>query len=213
MEQPEDTPDATPFGRRFRADMYALGAFAILLGAILAYWFINDDWLAEYDIMSYFLPWYGHLGGRLRAFDIPGWMPWLSSGSPVAGDPSGGWWYLPVMLSFSSLGVTAAFKAMILIQTLISGIAVYGSLPLHWATAHRRPPEYRCLRVRPPSRRSDVVRDRRGTSFRLASRGAPWGRVLVEVVPAARPRCLVVLHWSRHQPNRGLVARACTTGY
>jgi len=125
MEQQEDTPDEEPFGQRFRADINALGAFVILLGAILSYWFINDDWLAEYDIMSYFLPWYGHLGDRLRAFDIPGWMPWLSSGSPVAGDPSGGWWYLPVMLTFSSLGVTTAFKAMILIQTLIGGIAVY----------------------------------------------------------------------------------------
>jgi hypothetical protein len=96
-----------------------------VLSAYLAYWFINDDWLADYDIMSYFLPWYGHLGDRLHAFDIPGWMPWLSSGSPVVGDPSGGWWYLPVMLTFPFLGVTTAFKAMILIQTLIGGIAVY----------------------------------------------------------------------------------------
>ncbi|MBA2468477.1 MAG: YfhO family protein [Chloroflexia bacterium] len=111
--------------QRRRADIYALGAFIMLLGAVLSYWFINDDWLAEYDIMSFFLPWYGHLGDRLREFDIPGWMPWLSSGSPVAGDPSGGWWYFPVMLTFSLFGVTTAFKAMILIQTLIGGTAIY----------------------------------------------------------------------------------------
>ena len=111
--------------QRYRADVYALCVFLILLGATLAYWFINDHWLAEYDIMSYFLPRYGHLGDRLRAFDVPGWMPWLSSGSPVAGDPSGGWWYLPVMLTFPLFGVLTAFKAMILMQTVIGGIAVY----------------------------------------------------------------------------------------
>jgi len=76
--------------------------------------------------VSYFLPWHGHLGDRLGAFAIPGWMPWLSGGSPVAGDSSGGCWYVPVMLTFSTLGVMTAFKAMILIQTLIGGSAVYG---------------------------------------------------------------------------------------
>lgn len=124
-DQRVEIPDHIPFSQRARADIYAFSAFLILLSAILAYWFINDDWLSDYDIMSYFLPWYGHLGDRLRTFDIPGWMPWLSGGSPVAGDPSGGWWYLPVMFTFPFLGVTTAFKAMILVQTLIGGIAVY----------------------------------------------------------------------------------------
>jgi len=125
MDQRGVVPDHIPFTQRCRADVYALCAFLILLSPILAYWFVNDDWLAAYDIMSYFLPWYGHLGDRLRAFDVPGWMPWLSSGSPVAGDPSGGWWYLPVMLTFPLFSVTTAFKAMILIQTIVGGIAVY----------------------------------------------------------------------------------------
>jgi hypothetical protein len=36
MEHPMDTPDAKPFGQRFRADIQAMGAFIILLSAILS---------------------------------------------------------------------------------------------------------------------------------------------------------------------------------
>lgn len=125
MEGTADASDGESWRRRYRADIQALGIFLVLVGAILAFWFVRDSWLNEYDILTYFLPWYGHLGDRLRAFDIPAWMPWLSAGAPAAGDPSGGWWYAPVMLTFPFLGVAAAFKAMIAIQMLVGGLAVY----------------------------------------------------------------------------------------
>jgi hypothetical protein len=125
MEGGVEAPVQVSFGRRYREDLLALGFGLAVVGAILAFWFVRDEWLNEYDILTYFLPWYGHLGDRLRTFDIPGWMPWLSAGAPFAGDPSGGWWYVPVMLTFPFLDVVAAFKAMILFQVLVSGIAVY----------------------------------------------------------------------------------------
>lgn len=84
-----------------------------------------DNWLTEYDIFSFFLPMYGILGDRLSSGDIPGWTTFYSSGSPVVGDPSSGWMYLPVMLTFSTMWVATAFKTMILLQLLIGGLATY----------------------------------------------------------------------------------------
>lgn len=109
----------------FRADLLAIGAFLCLLALVLGNRFRDDSWLAQYDIMTYFLPWYGELGDRLRAGDIPGWMPWLASGSPFAGDPSGGWWYLPAMVAFHLFDVLTAFKTMVVVQTIIGGVATY----------------------------------------------------------------------------------------
>jgi hypothetical protein len=118
-----ETTNVAPWGR---GDLVAVGTFLLALGVVLTYWFRHDRWLAEYDILSYFLPWYAHLGDRLRDGDlIPGWMPWLAGGAPFAGDPSGGWWYLPVMLAFPLLGAATAFKAMILVQSLVGGLATY----------------------------------------------------------------------------------------
>ncbi len=111
--------------RPARHDLLAIGVLLLAAGIALAFWFRHDAWLSEYDILSYFLPWFGETGARLRVGDIPRWMPWLSSGSPLAGDPSGGWWYLPVMAAFAALPMIAAFKAMVLVQTTIGGLASY----------------------------------------------------------------------------------------
>ena len=59
-----------------------------------------DSWLARFDILTFYLPWYAYLGERLRAFDVPGWNPHLFSGTPFAADPQSGWMYLPAMLTF-----------------------------------------------------------------------------------------------------------------
>ena len=125
MDNEEVTPLPLPRRLRWKHDLYAVGAFLLALAPMYAYWIVNADWLAQYDILTFFLPWYSHLGDRLRQFDIPAWMPWLSSGSPFAGDPSGGWWYWPAMLSFTLFSTTTVFKVMILIQTLIGAMAIY----------------------------------------------------------------------------------------
>jgi hypothetical protein len=110
---------------RYRADVLALATF--LVAVLVVFWqrVVYDDWLTEYDIFTYFLPWYGMLGDRLRDLDIPAWTPFFASGSPMAGDPSGGWTYLPAMAPFALLGVTAAFKTMILLQIVIGGVSTY----------------------------------------------------------------------------------------
>lgn len=119
-------PDAPSTGiHRFRSDAVALAILIVSMLVVIWHRSVNDNWLSEYDISSFFVPWFGMIGDRLRDFDIPGWTRYFSSGTPVAGDPSSGWMYLPVMIAFSTLSITAAFKAMILIQLLVGGISTY----------------------------------------------------------------------------------------
>ena len=110
---------------RYRSDAVAVCLLIACILIVVWHRSVNDNWLAEYDISSFFLPWFAMVGDRLRDFDIPGWTRHYSSGTPVAGDPSSGWMYLPVMLAFSTLSIGAAFKAMILIQLLVGGLSTY----------------------------------------------------------------------------------------
>ncbi len=107
------------------ADVVAIISFLFCATFVIWHRSVYDNWLSEYDIFTFFLPWYGQLGDRLRDFDIPGWTPFFSSGSPVAGDPSGGWMYAPAMLTFTFLSVESAFKTMIALQLFIGGTATF----------------------------------------------------------------------------------------
>ena len=122
--------------KRRQADLHAIGVFIVATLLIMCHRFVYDNWLAEFDISTFFLPWYGIVGESIRAGEVPGWTNAFSSGAPVAGDPSSGWMYLPVMLFFSIANVAVAFKAMVLFQVLFGGLTTYlfarmiGLLPL-----------------------------------------------------------------------------------
>jgi hypothetical protein len=103
----------------------ALGVFLVLFALTIWHRFTYDNWLLDYDILTFFLPWYGVLGDRLRDFDIPGWTRYFSSGAPLAGDPSAGWMYAPVMIAFTIATGATAFKLMVAIQVLIGGFSTY----------------------------------------------------------------------------------------
>jgi len=120
------TSDVQPSSvERRRADLTAIGVFVLSTLLIMSHRFIFDNWLAEFDISTYFLPWYGIVGDSVRSWDVPGWTPYFSSGAPVAGDPSSGWMYVPVMLFFSTMSVAVAFKVMVLFQVLFGGLTTY----------------------------------------------------------------------------------------
>jgi len=87
--------------------------------------FVYDNWLSEPDIFTFFVPWFGYIGDRLRDFELPVWSQHYFSGTPVIGSPSSGWMYLPVMLIFPLFGLFTAFKTLILVQVLIAGSATY----------------------------------------------------------------------------------------
>jgi len=108
-----------------RADCLALGILLALTAVVMIHRWIFDDWVSRHDLLAFFIPWYGYLGDRLAAGDIPGWNPYLFGGSPFAGDPESGWMYLPAMLLFPFLYVVTAYKFLILLQLLIAGTATY----------------------------------------------------------------------------------------
>jgi len=111
--------------RRLRADVLALGVFLALFALTMWHRFTYDNWLLDYDILTFFLPWYGVLGDRLRDFDVPGWTRYFSAGAPLAGDPSAGWMYVPVMVAFTVATGATAFKLMVAIQVLVGGFTTY----------------------------------------------------------------------------------------
>ncbi|MGH2562339.1 MAG: hypothetical protein ACRDJH_25035, partial [Thermomicrobiales bacterium] len=98
----------------------------LVLTAVVSYVYLHfDNWLARTDLLGFFVPWYGFLGERLRTFDVPGWNPHVLGGTPFAGDPQSGWMYLPAMLVFPFLPVTAAFKTYAVVQLLLAGLSTY----------------------------------------------------------------------------------------
>ncbi|MDQ3539784.1 MAG: hypothetical protein M3440_03785, partial [Chloroflexota bacterium] len=120
-----------------QSDVAALLVFLVLFTVTMWHRFTYDNWLIDYDILTFFLPWYGVLGERLRDFDIPGWTRHFSAGAPLAGDPSAGWMYAPVMIAFTVATGATAFKVLVAIQVLIGGFSTYAL--------------GRCLGFRPPA--------------------------------------------------------------
>ena len=110
---------------RYRSDVVALSFFLLCTLVVIWHRALYDNWLTEYDIFSFFLPWFSLVGERVRELDVPGWTEHFSSGTPVAGDPSAGWMYLPVMFAFSLFKPITAFKVMVLLQLLIIGLSTY----------------------------------------------------------------------------------------
>lgn len=81
--------------------------------------------LYRLDILTFYIPWYEHLGERLRDFDIPGWMPYAMSGSPFAGDPQSGWGYLPAMVIFTLIPGLNGYIAFLVFHVLLAAAGTY----------------------------------------------------------------------------------------
>ena len=77
------------------------------------------------DTATFFYPVYSALGNRLMAGDVPGWNPHQFSGAPFAADPESGWTYLPAMILFAILPLTAAVKAWLVFHLLLPGVTTY----------------------------------------------------------------------------------------
>ena len=108
-----------------RADIFCLAVLLVLVALISWQRLTFDDWVARHDLMTFFVPWYAFLGDRLRDFDIPGWNPYLLSGTPFAGDPESGWMYLPAMILTPLFSVVTVFKALVPVHLVIAGLSMY----------------------------------------------------------------------------------------
>ena len=77
------------------------------------------------DVVTQFVPWFGWLGGQLRAVNIPEWNPAVLSGMPSAGDPLSGWGYLPAMVLFALLPLAWATHAFLVAQLALVASGTY----------------------------------------------------------------------------------------
>jgi hypothetical protein len=93
---------------------------------IAAEWqLLKDGTVIGMDTATGFYPWYAHLGEQLRGGHIPMWNPFQFAGTPFAGDPESGWAYLPAMVLFTILPLTAAADSFLTFHVLLAGLSTY----------------------------------------------------------------------------------------
>jgi hypothetical protein len=111
--------------RTHRGDVASLSALAGLIAIGMWLRWVYDNWLGEFDLFTMFMPWFGYIGDRLAAGELPAWSPHYFGGAPVIGNPSGGWMYLQVMVLYAMFPILTATKMLLLTHSIIAGVAVY----------------------------------------------------------------------------------------
>lgn len=86
---------------------------------------LRGETIVGLDSATQFYPWYAFLGESLRSGRLPGWNPHQFSGGPFAADPLSGWTYLPAMLLFTALPLSAAAAGYQLLHPLIAALSAY----------------------------------------------------------------------------------------
>ena len=112
-----------PFIER-RADL-AVGLLLVILTLVAVWDLVVGGTVVGKDTITQYYTWHSYLGERLRAGDVPGWNPHQFSGAPFAGDPLSGWSYLPAMILFTALPVSAAAKGYLFVHLLLAGLFAY----------------------------------------------------------------------------------------
>jgi hypothetical protein len=119
------TPVIALITQKYGADTIAVASLLLVTFAAVFLRIVYDNWLAESDLITFFIPWFGYIGDRLGDGELPVWSNNYLGGVPVIGSPSSGWLYLPVMVLFPFLNVVTAFKTLVLVQAVIGGVATY----------------------------------------------------------------------------------------
>lgn len=112
-----------PYHRR--PDLIALGLLLAIVTGLLLGNFVTYYNLYRLDILTFYLPWYEHMGERMRDLDIPGWLPYIFSGAPFAGDPQSGWGYLPAMVIFTISPSVAGYAAFVVFHVVLAAASTY----------------------------------------------------------------------------------------
>jgi hypothetical protein len=100
--------------------------FLLVIFTMIAGWdLVSGGIVVGKDSITQYYPWYSYLGERLGSGDIPAWNPHQFSGAPFAGDPLSGWTYLPAMILFTILPLSAAASSYLFIHLLLAGLFTY----------------------------------------------------------------------------------------
>jgi len=100
--------------------------FLLVVFTLVALWgLLGSEVVVSKDAVTQYYPWYSYLGERLRAGEIPAWNPHQFSGAPFAADPLSGWTYLPAMVLFTILPLSAAAGSYVFIHLLLAGLFTY----------------------------------------------------------------------------------------
>lgn len=106
------------------ADITAV--LALFLLAVLGAWdLLGNEYVVGADAATQYYPWYSFLGKSLRSGEIPEWNPYQFSGTPFVADPLSGWAYLPAMLLFALLPLTAAAQSFVLFHLSLATLSAY----------------------------------------------------------------------------------------
>ncbi len=119
----------TAFGaltdRAWFPDLVGVIGVLLVTGVLSWHRLYLENGLGYLDVVTFYMPWYAHLGEAVRAFDIPGWNPYLFSGTPFAGDPQSGWWYFPAMAIFAVFDPVPAYQIFIIFHLAFAGVTAY----------------------------------------------------------------------------------------
>ena len=103
----------------------AAGCLLLVFTLIATWGLVVGGIVVSKDPITQYFPWYAYLGERLASGDLPAWNPHQFSGAPFAGDPLSGWTYLPAMILFTALPVSAAAGGLVFVQLLLAGLFTY----------------------------------------------------------------------------------------
>lgn len=110
---------------RVAPDMAACLVLALFVATISAGTWYFDSWLADFDKLAQFIPWFGYIGDSLRSLDVPYWNPYAGSGQPFVGAPASGWGSIPIAVSFTFVDVITGYKLFVIFHLVISTWGTY----------------------------------------------------------------------------------------
>jgi hypothetical protein len=108
-----------------REDLFALAGLTACICIVMGFVWHYDFWLTDYDKLSQFIPWFGHIGDRLSSGELPLWNPNQGAGQPLIGAPASGWLSIPIAVCFAFVDVITGYKLFVLIHLVMAGFGTY----------------------------------------------------------------------------------------
>ena len=103
----------------------AAGPLLIAVAVLATMWRTALGRIPNGDALTLWVPLWTYLGRTLHAGHLPLWQTNLMSGAPFASDAQSGWGYYEPMVLFTFLSPAHAIRAMLILQPLTAGIALW----------------------------------------------------------------------------------------